>query len=121
MSDAFEFTPAGIRPLQEPVPGGTIGAGDAIAALRAQVDAQEAKRVAAKPAQAAPRSTPAESKPLKPKSLIGQIRARLTEIRRELKRLHALELEAGELERLLAAAKAPPAGVTHINSARKSG
>jgi hypothetical protein len=114
---AFEFTPAGVQPLAPAQPGGVISASDAIAKLREQVDAQERART---PVRVAPVS-PLSSASLKPGSLKKQIRDRLRVVNAELKKMKRLEEEAAELKRLLAAAKAPPAGVTSINSARKSG
>jgi len=117
---SFEFTPAGIRPLDAaPIAAGeVIPAAQAIAALKAQVATQEAARPVG-------RSThPAALEPtphLTGKSLVKQIRARLADVRRELKRLRKLEAEEAELKRLLAAAKQPPARVTDIHQARRSG
>jgi hypothetical protein len=112
---AFEFTPGGVQPLAPAQPGGVISASDAIAKLREQVDAQERARTPARVA------APLSSASLKPGSLKKQIRDRLRVVNAELKKMKRLEEEAAELKRLLAAAKAPPAGVTSINSARKSG
>lgn len=117
---AFQFVPGmGAVPLEPAMPaGGVIGAGDAIAALRSQVEAQEAARTPGKHSPAAPQT----SAPLpRGRSLVAQIRDRLKVVRHELKALRRLEREEAELKRLLVAAKAPPAPVTHITSARKSG
>jgi hypothetical protein len=117
---AFQFVPGvGAVPLETAVSAGNIiGAGDAIAALRAQVDAQEAQRAPGKP----PATPASPSAPLsRGRPLVSQIRDRLKVVRAELKALRRLEREEAELKRLLVAAKAPPAPVTHITSARKSG
>ncbi len=118
---AFEFTPAGIRDLVQPeaVQPGVINAADAIANLRAAVDAQEAAR--AKPAPAKQGSATTTPKPLTRQSFRKELRARLALVERELKRMQGLADEAAELRRLLAALKAPPAKVTDITQARKSG
>jgi hypothetical protein len=117
---SFEFTPAGVQPLAlSPVaPGSIIPAGQAIAALKQQVAEQEAARAAPAPAKT---RQPLAGVALTGKSLVKQIRIRLAEVTRELRRLAALEREQAELKRLLAAAKRPPASVADINRARKSG
>lgn len=51
---------------------------------------------------------PVASKPLTPGELVKAARARLRDIRKEIKRLRALEREAEELSRLIKAAKEKP-------------
>lgn len=58
--------------------------------------------VAAQP-QAAPRET--KKKPATPKDIVGLAKARLKEVKQELRRMKTLEKECGELERLIAAAE----------------
>jgi len=109
---AFEFTPNGpqvLAPTAANAPGVT-NAAEAVARIREQVDAKEQARGAV----VAPKA-------LRGRSLVAQIRDRLKAVRAELKALRRLEREEAELKRLLAAAKQPPAAVTHITSARKSG
>jgi hypothetical protein len=117
--EAFEFTPAGVQPLSSPTAtAGTINAADAVAALREQVARQDAARSL----QAASKAAPAASaKPLSRRSFVRDLRDRLAQVRRELKTKRLLESEEAELVRLIAAAKQPPARVTPITSARKSG
>lgn len=117
--EAFQFTPTGVTPLEEPQPvGGVIPAAEAIARIRAQGEARE-QSARATPA---PKTNIAPAQPLpRGRSLVAQIRDRLKVVRAELKALSRLEREEAELKRLLAAAKQPPAHVTHITSARKSG
>jgi hypothetical protein len=45
---------------------------------------------------------------LKPPNVVALAKARLREVKSELRRLHALEKEKGELERLIAAAENKP-------------
>lgn len=114
---AFEFTPGGVQPLAPTAPAGVVvPAGQAIAKIREQFESQERSRTGAEPQNERPLI-----RTLQPGSLVKQIRERLRVIRAELKALRRLEHEEAELKRLLAAAKAPPAAVTHITSARKSG
>jgi len=115
---SFEFTPTGIQPLAEPVSAqGTINAADAVNAIRAQGAKQEAARSAPAPSSAGIK----KGAPLNRRSFVAELRARLSEVRRELKAKRRLESEEHELVRLIAAAKQPPARVTPITSARKSG
>jgi hypothetical protein len=117
---SFEFTPGGIRPLEEqtPQPTGVINAADAVASLQAAVAAQEAARSKPGPSPIGKRPT---EQPLTRRSFRRELRARLAVVEREIKRLRGLEDEAAELRRLLAALRAPPARVTDITQARKSG
>lgn len=115
---AFEFTPGGVQPLTDAPATGVIPAGEAIRSLRAQVDASEAARVVP-PTKSS--KTQLSSAPLTRKSFLPELRARQRVVRAELKRMRGLEDEDAELSRLIAAAKAPPAHVTPITNARKSG
>lgn len=129
--EAFEFTPGGIQPLAPPVPtAGTISAAVAVAALREQVADKELREAQERKAARGPsaRETSHElgakaalSAPLNRRSFVSELRARLAQVRRELKAKRRLEAEEAELVRLIAAAKQPPARVTPITSARKSG
>jgi hypothetical protein len=112
---AFEFTPGGVQPLVQPTsaPGGTINARDAVEQIRQQGIANPSVTVADVKAGA--------SRQIRKRSLVKEIRARLRDIERELKAMKALEREAVELRRMLAAAKQPPATVADIHAARKSG
>ncbi len=122
---AFEFTPGGVRPLalDGAAPTAVIPAGQAIAALKQQVADQEAARATSANRHDGPRAVAeaALATNLTGRSLVAQIRARLRIVRGELKRLAKLEREEAELKRLLAAAKQPPAKVTDIHQARRSG
>lgn len=70
-------------------------------------------------AQVAPVVIQAPSAPLKPKDVVRAAKARAADIRRELKRLRALEKELAELERLIAAAKQKPVAIVrNIDHAR---
>jgi hypothetical protein len=121
---AFEFTPGGVQPLQASAPAaGIIPAGEAVRALRAQGEQNEKLRT---PPDIGPKATEvfarvALTSGLNRRSFTKELRERLRVVRAELKALRRLEREEAELKRLLAAAKAPPAAVTHITSARKSG
>ncbi|HVJ19915.1 MAG TPA: hypothetical protein VM686_31085 [Polyangiaceae bacterium] len=117
MSQGFEFTPGGVRPMQEPAaPAGTIiNARDAIAQMQASAPAQAAHVAPSAPARAA---APA---PIKRASLVKEIRGRLRDIERALKDHERLKREATQLRRMLAAAKQPPATVADIHKSRKSG
>jgi hypothetical protein len=115
---AFEFTNAGVRPLEDsPAPGGIINARAAIAAIEAQ--GREATVAPPVVAQSKPEASP--TKPITRKSFVPELKARLRVVEGEIRRLRALEDEAAELKRLIQAAKAPPAKVTDISTARKSG
>lgn len=57
---------------------------------------------------AAPKQQARLASPTSPRSVIAGARARVKEIKTELKRLRALQTELGELERLLKAAKQKP-------------
>ncbi len=57
---------------------------------------------------------------LGPRGVIKAAKARLRDIKREVKRLKALEKERDELERLLAAAAGKPRLVRNITSARSA-
>lgn len=94
----------------------------------ATVDRAEAVRGQAPVAPVAPTATPTrphvmpEPKPTKPRSVLRQARARVTELNREIKRLERLRTERDELKRLLAAAKKPSteSGAV-VRSLRKQG
>lgn len=128
---SFEFTPGGVRELgaEDFATSGTINAGDAVRQLQAQVAQQEAARVVAPAKKAAPLvyeidTVPLDEKritPLKRRHFVKELRARLSVVERQIKNLRALEDEAAEIKRLIAAAKAPPAKVTPITTARSAG
>lgn len=115
---AFEFTPSGVRELRpvDGAAGGIVPAAQAVADLREQVAQQEATR--GRPKMSAVRADPA---PVKRRQFVKELRARLRVVERQIKSLRELEDEAAEIKRLIAAAKAPPAKVTDITTARKSG
>jgi hypothetical protein len=117
----FEFTPSGIReygPEGAAVTTGVVSAAQAVADLREQVARQEAARPVGKvTVKTAP---PTAISPLKRRYFVKELRARLRVVERQIKSLRGLEEEALEIRRLIAAAKAPPAKVTAINT-RKSG
>ena len=49
-----------------------------------------------------------QAKPVTPKGVVAMAKARLREVKSELRRMKALEKEKGELERLIAAAEHKP-------------
>lgn len=118
MSQAFEFAPGGPRPLGNAEPA-VIPAAQAIATLRAQ----QTETPPALLPEARPRSPKvlATAERITRKSFLPELRTRLRVVETEIRRMRGLEDEAAELKRLIAAAKAPPAGVTDISTARKSG
>lgn len=125
MGNTFEFTPAGIRehgPEGAAVNTGVVSAAQAVADLREQVAKQEAARApTVRVGDSAMVATkPLPSAPLKRRHFVKELRARLRVVERQIKLLRDLEEEASEIRRLIAAAKAPPAKVTAINT-RKSG
>lgn len=118
MNQAFEFAPGGPRPLGESGEPVIIPAAQAIAAFRAQAPAETP--VARLPGEK-PRAKANPLDRITRKSFLPELRARLRVVETEIRRMRGLEDEAAELKRLIAAAKAPPAGVTDISTARKSG
>lgn len=127
---AFEFTPGGIFELKpegehqgQPIAPGIMAGGAALDAARAQ---QAQAIPAAQPGRAALKND-AISRALPPLEKLNrrewrrELQARLKIVQREIKRLRSLEDEEAELTRLIAAAKQPPAKVTRIDSARRSG
>jgi len=63
----------------------------------------------AQPPQAAP--APKPSKPLKTTNVLALAKARLKDVKKELRRMNALEKERAELERLIVAAQTKPKAV----------
>ena len=125
MNLSYEFGPDGPRLLQDAGPmGGIVNARDAIAQTKASATAETPVALLPEQVRALPVTPQAGIKkgaPLNRRSFVAELKAHLSEIRRELKAKHLLESEEHELVRLIAAAKQPPARVTPINSARKSG
>ncbi len=119
---AFEFTPGGVKELDaDATVGGItpINAGDAVKHLQAQVVQHDAaKAVATKPLAPSRVELPA---PLKRRHFVKELKARLSVVERQIKNLRDLEEEAAEIKRLIAAAKAPPAKVRPITTARSAG
>lgn len=71
---------------------------------------------------ALPRTQPiAPSKPLRRRTIVQQAKARIRELRAELKSKARLERELAELERLVTAAARPVASVRTIDSTRRHG
>lgn len=69
--------------------------------------------IEAEPAQAP--TPPKAAKPIKPQNIVSLAKARLREVKTELRRMRALEKERDELERLIKAAEnAPRATVTNL-------
>jgi hypothetical protein len=115
--EAFQFTPGGVVPLEDAQPAGAvIPAAQAIAQIRAHGQAQAPQSALPAPVAARP-----AARPLERRSFLRELKARLADVRRELRAKRRLENEEAELVRLIAAAKQPPANVTPITSARKSG
>lgn len=79
--------------------------GPAPGAVRAVLgeDVDTARPVAPKP----------RAKKLAPKNVVALAKARLREVKAELRRMKALEKERAELERLIAAAEDKPRAVVH--------
>ena len=126
MNLSYEFGPDGPRLLQDAGPmGGIVNARDAIAQMKASATAETPVALLPEQVRALPVTPSARVKtgtaPLNRRSFVAELRSRLAEVRRELKAKRRLESEEHELVRLIAAAKQPPARVTPINSARKSG
>lgn len=65
------------------------------------------------------RSDPSKPKPLSTQNVLTLARARVREIKGELKRMRALERELAELQRLIKAAKEKPAA--KLTSIRRTG
>ena len=93
MSGPVQFTFANAK---EAAPGAT------------RADLDEAPEPQYAPAR---RAAPSQSKPLAPKNIVQLAKARLKEVKVELKRMTALEKERTELERLIEAAEAKPRAV----------
>jgi hypothetical protein len=68
----------------------------------------------------APASARASAPAISPRTVLKAARARVKEIKAELKRMRGLQTELGQLERMLAATKKPLASLTPINSRRVS-
>jgi len=71
-------------------------------------EAAQVASVAPPVVQAPPRRAAAVAPATSPKSVIASAKARVKQIKAELKRLRSLQSELGELERLLKAAKQKP-------------
>jgi hypothetical protein len=127
---AFEFTPGGIfelkpegQPQGQAIAPGIMAGGAALEAARAQQPdaAQQPMRAALADPIGAPKTLIVEPQKLNRREWRKELQARLKVVQREIKRLRSLEDEEAELQRLIAAAKQPPAKVTRIDSARRSG
>lgn len=125
---AFEFTPGGIVELKEdgqsqgqPIAPGIMAGGAALEAARAQQPVAIPQSAPRLPADARAPVVPGDAPKLNRREWRKELQARLKVVQREIKRLRSLEDEEAELQRLIAAAKQPPAKVTRIDSARRSG
>ncbi|HEY3495269.1 MAG TPA: hypothetical protein VGK73_11310 [Polyangiaceae bacterium] len=126
MGAAFEFTPAGIRPLAldgEAVPPVAPATPATVAVTKQPAKVSLPADFAERAAETyeANRKEPADRKPLKRREYRKELRARLKQVQREIKALRSLEDEEAELKRLIAALNQPAGTVRSINSARKSG
>jgi hypothetical protein len=115
----FVLTPGGIKPLEEAATpaGGVVPAGQFVETLKNATAAHEEQREVT----ASIATQKAKGQRLERRQYAIELRGRLRVVEREIKALRALEEERAEIKRLLAALKAPPAKVTDISSARKSG
>ena len=119
----YEMTPEGLRPMGESQPAPKVIAGGAlINSIRAGVKADgEAQQSLPHPQmQPQPKATkPNKPEPmagLGPRGVIKAAKARINELKRELRRHEKLKAELAELERLVEAAKTPPAPVRALRA-----
>lgn len=128
MGQAFQFSPVnGVIPIVDVDPTAMHGATPAAAVVPYDPEAipdEPAPRVTAA-TRAAPASTVAKSAvvsaapiEITPRMVIKAARARLKEIKAELRRHEALKKERAQLERMLVAAGKPSASLTSITSRR---
>jgi uncharacterized protein with von Willebrand factor type A (vWA) domain len=119
---AFMFTPGGAIPMaQDGTPLATTGA--STTEMSPGTVRRGAQTMLALP-DLAPRVselTPPSTTALRPKDVVKAAKARVREIRAELRHMKRLEQQLGELERLIAAAKHKPVAlVRNIDHARQS-
>lgn len=126
MGQAFHYTHAGVQPLLASV---AVGDAAAVHGLVAPVYDPEAiadvppapRGIAQSHARREPSSAiPSATTGVTPRTVIKAAKARLREIKTELRHHKALEKERAQLERMLAAANKPLASLTPINSRRAS-
>lgn len=123
MGAGFQYTPFGMLPLDQAVPTSTTEHPGAVLEVHrdaptAEGDSHPVKQ--AEPVKRAEKRAPAiASAPLTPGALVKQARARVREIKAELRRMRALEKELAELERLIRAAKQRPQ--SNVRALRSAG
>ena len=108
-SHGFQFTPAGIIPLDQKAPDfGDEVAGGAAPRQRAPDPEPEAPAKSAEPTKIVPGQyqTFDPTKPLTGRELLAQAKARVKEIDRQLRSVPALQAERARLTALIEAAKA---------------
>lgn len=121
------FNPNPTDPTQAGMPSGFVAtnkAGDAVGVVPLSYQAEKPQpQAVASNASVAPTAQPA---PIRqpvitgPRAVVKAARARIKDIRRELKKHAALKTELAELERLVAAAKTRPQATT-IRAVRHAG
>lgn len=112
----FEMSPFGMVPIGTPSLNNATPEFAAQFVVKADygngetftITTPESAKVAALPAAPAKRAAPAVAVATSPRSVIAAAKARVKQIKTELKRMRALQNELGELERLLKAAKQKP-------------
>jgi hypothetical protein len=126
--EAFEFTPGGIFEIKpegqaqgQAIAPGIAAGGAALEAARAQQPAPERAATLGDSVTRPLKAAQVEPQKLNRREWRKELQARLKVVQREIKRLRSLEDEEAELQRLITAAKQPPAKVTRIDSARRSG
>lgn len=109
MTHGYEFTPAGIVPIDAtPATASDKMHGAAVPSAELDEDDDKERVPTAKAPSAISPRTPPKSVPLKPRDVIKLARARLREVNREISRIKKLEKERDELSRLVAAADGKP-------------
>lgn len=121
----FELSPFGPVPIGTPYLNPATVTPEQAALLVVRADyGNDSARPSLTPETVAPTPRPVEPRrpvaATSPRSVIASARARVKEIRAELKRMRALQTELGELERLLKAAKQKPSS-TYIRPVRNAG
>lgn len=119
----FQFTPMGVLPLGA-VTGG-VSKKMAPAVVRPQPSSAQAPQQLTLPAMpqapvfATPSTVATSSALITPRDVVKAARARVREIRAELKHHKRLQSELAELERMLAAARSKPKAV--VTTIRRTG
>lgn len=113
MSGPMQWTPQGLIPAMTSARVGGIQGARVVGAIQLDEDDDDVEDASSELTRPAPRATvrkPVAKLPT-PKDVVKLARARLREVKRELRRMRGLEEERAELERLINAAENKPRAV----------